>query len=331
MAVDAKLSQITAATSVDGRHSVYGINQTPVEERLYLGTLNVLPDGFMLNGKLSVTVASNNITVALKTKSGANPSATDPVSVWINGTQRQCTATLSVTKNAGTNWFSSGSTPTAAKEIDYFAYLIWNTTPGTDIVDIGFARIAHGRVYSDFSGTTTNEKYLAFANASTPTSTDDCVVIGRFAATLSATASFNWSVPTYTNVNMINYPIWNTRRLSWEPSPTGYSAVPTSTVYEYVVNSNFVSLCIREAANGTSNATTTAMTAPFTAVTLTNGSWLGLGSGLDNTAALTTACRLDISSASATIQVYPNMSAGSTWTASGGKRLAIANLSFPIG
>src|SRR6185436_10289424 len=116
---------------------------------------NLLPDGYMVNGKLSVTVASNNITVAIKTKSGGNPSTTDPVSVWINGSYRRITAALSVTKNAGTNWFASGSAELATKEIDYFAYLIWNTTPATDIMDIGFARIPFGRVYSDFSGTTT--------------------------------------------------------------------------------------------------------------------------------------------------------------------------------
>lgn len=169
------------------------------------------------NGKISVTVASNNITVALKTLAGNNPSTSEPVGVWINGTRRQCTAALSVTKNAGTNWFASGAAELATKEIDYFVYLIWNTTPATDIVDIGFARIPTGRVYSDFSGTTTNEKYLAFGNASTPTSTDDVVLIGRFAATLSASASYNWSVPTYTNNNLIQHPIYHTRQLSYTP------------------------------------------------------------------------------------------------------------------
>lgn len=175
------------------------------------------PDGWMENGAILVSVASNNITVALKNKAGNNPSASDPVTVWINGTKRQCTAALSVTKNAGTNWFNAGSAELATKEIDYFAYLIWNTTPATDIMDIGFARIPHGRVYSDFSGTTTNEKYMAFANASTPTSTDSLVVIGRFAATLSAGAGYTWSVPTFTNTNLIQTPILESRWLTWVP------------------------------------------------------------------------------------------------------------------
>src|SRR5687767_15451136 len=73
---------------------------TPLTQYLRASDLNLLPEGYMVNGKISVTVASNNITVAIKTKSGGNPSTTDPVSVWINGTFRRITAALSVTKNA---------------------------------------------------------------------------------------------------------------------------------------------------------------------------------------------------------------------------------------
>lgn len=218
---DSNLVNLTENTTPQGTDVFYHVKDpsgTPLDRKVLLGNVNILPDGYMVNGKLSVTVSSNNITVALKTKSGGNPSATDPVSVFINGTFRACTAALSVTKNAGTNWFASGAAELATKEIDYFVYLIWNTTPGTDIMDIGFARKPSGRVYSDFSSTTTNENYLAFANASTPTSTDDVVNIGRFAATLSASASYNWSVPTFTNSNLINHPIYETRELTYVPA-----------------------------------------------------------------------------------------------------------------
>jgi len=188
------------------------------------------PGGFMINGKLVVSVASNNLTVALKGLDGNDPSATNPVYVRINNTIRAVTAALSVTKNAGTNYFNSGSSELSGKEVDYFVYLIWNTTPATAIVDIGFARIPHGYVYSDFSGTNTNEKYLAFGNASTPTSTDDLVVIGRFAATLTGT---NWSVPTFTNKNLIQHPIFETRMLSWTPttfSPQGGGSFTSTSI-----------------------------------------------------------------------------------------------------
>ncbi len=269
---DSKVSALSTNTAPIGGDALYLIDDlagTPTSQRIFLGDLNALPNGFIVNGKISVTVATNNITVALKTNSGGNPSSTDPVSVWLNGSFRHCTAALSVTKNAGTNWFNSGASELAAKEIDYFAYLIWNTTPATDILDIGFARIPTGRVYSDFSGTTTNEKYLAFGNASTPTSTDDVCVIGRFAATLSASASFNWSVPTYTNTNLIQHPIYETRDLTWAPThsrtTTPYTNLPTITSATYRIVGSMLKFREDHTQNGVPGGTgNQRYTLPFT-------------------------------------------------------------------
>jgi hypothetical protein len=219
------VAALTEDTAPLGNDLLYVGKAATSDRKIYNGSYNLLPDGHMINGSFSVTVAANNITVALKTKSGGNPSATDPVSIWINGAYRRCTAALSVTKNAGTQWFNL-DTRFSAQEVDFFIYLGWNTTPATDIVDIGFSRIPYGRVYSDFSATTTNEKYLAFANASTPTSTDNWVNVGRFAATLSAT--YNWSVPTYTNLNLIQSPYYETRLLTMLCTPTALAGAPTT-------------------------------------------------------------------------------------------------------
>jgi hypothetical protein len=177
------------------------------------------PQGYLQNGKIVTSVATNDLTVAIKTLAGNDPSASDPVYVRIGDTVRAITTATSKTLNDGTNWFNSGSTSLATFEVDYFCYLIWNTTPATDRVDIGFARIPHGRTYADFSGTTTNEKYLAFSGADTPASTDEVEVVGRFNATLSATAAFNWSIPA-TSV-IVNRPITETRRLSFNSNPSG--------------------------------------------------------------------------------------------------------------
>lgn len=199
-------------------------------------------DGQMLNGKIDVTVASNNITVKILTWAGANPSASDPVYIRMNGTIRMITAALAVTKNAGTNWFASGSTAAAGvpglatKEIDYFVYLGYNATDG---VVIGFARIPWASSYGDFSATTTNEKYCAISTITTAASTDYYFVIGRFAATLSATASFNWSVPAFTADNLKQYPIYETRWLTWTPfhsrSGGAYTNVPTVNSARYKI------------------------------------------------------------------------------------------------
>lgn len=263
------LTENTAPLGSDLAYLVDDPNGSPLSQKIYKGSDNLLPDGYMINGKLSVTVTGNNLTVALKTKSGGNPSATDPVSVWINGTFRRCTAALSVTKNAGTNWCNSGSAELATKEVDYFVYFIWNTTPATDILDIGFARIPYGRVYSDFSGTSTNEKYLAFANASTPTSTDDCAVVGRFAATLSAGAGYTWSISGTGDV--INRPIFETDVLDFNCTVThaGGTTDPTSNTIntaKYSIQGRDFRIHLRSTlVRGTGNRTVHTFTLPWTA------------------------------------------------------------------
>ena len=51
----------------------------------------------MWNGKIVPSVASDNLTVALKTHAGTDPSATDPVYVMIGGVVRTITSALSAT------------------------------------------------------------------------------------------------------------------------------------------------------------------------------------------------------------------------------------------
>jgi hypothetical protein len=162
----------------------------------------------MSNGKIAVSVASNNITLALKTLAGADPSAGSPVTIVLNGVSYSVTAALSVTKNAGTNWFNAGEAELATQAIDYFAYLGYNATDG---VVIGFARIPSAKDYADFSVTTNNGKYCAISTITHAAATDPYAVIGRFEATNSGSSSYNWSVPTYTPKNLIQRPIWNAR------------------------------------------------------------------------------------------------------------------------
>jgi hypothetical protein len=183
------------------------------------------PQAFTDNFKLSVTVASNNITVAVKTIAGSDPSAGDPVKVRIGDTYRSITAALSVTKNAGTNWFNSGAAELATQEIDYFVYLGYNATDG---VVIGFARIPFAHRYDDFSATTTNEKYCAISTITTAAAGDYYENVGRFAATLSAGAGYTWTVPTFTARNLIARPIYTTRNLTWNPTVTAGSGTPTT-------------------------------------------------------------------------------------------------------
>lgn len=188
-----------------------------------------LPEGTLLNGKIVPSVASNNLTVALKTAAGTDASATDPIYVKIGDTVRSITGALSITRNAGTNWFNSGSSELATKEVDYFVYLGYNATDG---VVIGFSRIPYVSQYDGFNTTNTNPKHAAISTITNAAATDRYVNIGRFAASLTATATFNWSVPTFNANNLVQRPIFDTRWLSYTPTlgATGSMTYGTTTV-----------------------------------------------------------------------------------------------------
>jgi len=189
------------------------------------------PEGFLLNGKIVPSVTSNNLTVAIKGLDGNNPSSTNPIYVRIGDTIRSITSALSVTKNAGTNWCNAGSSELATKEIDYFVYLGYNATDG---VVIGFSRIPYATEYSQFSTTSTNEKYCAISTITNATSGDDYVVIGRFAATLSAGAGYTWSVPTFTSRNLIQRPIFETRVMEYVGQSSDAATGQTITLSYYI-------------------------------------------------------------------------------------------------
>lgn len=182
------------------------------------------PQGFLINGKISVTDAAG-ITVAIKTLAGTDPSASDPVYVRIGDTVRTISAALSHSVADGTNWLNAGSAELATKEIDYFVYLGY--AAGDSAVHIGFSRIPSAALVSDIAAGTTNEKGSCW-NGSIA-GTDTCELIGRFAATLSAGAGYTWTVPTYTAINLIQRPIYETRWLTWVPTLSTGGTAPTYT------------------------------------------------------------------------------------------------------
>jgi hypothetical protein len=220
----------TANTKATKAEQIAGSDDAKFLTSLSAAELHQLPEGYMLNGKIVPSVTSNNLTVALKGKDGNDPSATNPVYAMIGGVLRSITSALSITKNAGTNWCNAGSAELATKEIDYFVYLGYNATDG---VVIGFSRIPSANRYYDFSATTTNEKYCAISTISHADTGDYYGVIGRFGATLSATASFNWSVPTFTPSSLIQRPIYTSRLLDYNAVGTAASGTMTAQSFSY--------------------------------------------------------------------------------------------------
>ena len=267
-----EVALITSDTSTNVLHAALAYDHTTSEEvrmilpAVHLNTWQNFPEGTLINGKITPSVASNNITVALKTLAGTDPSATDPVYVMIGGTLRSITSALSVTKNAATNWMNLGSAELATKETDLFVYLGYNATDG---VVIGFSRIPYATLYSDFSATATNEKFCSISTITNAAAGDNYVNIGRFAATLSAGAGYTWSVPTFTASNLIQRPIYETRWLDFVPTktwtgggaPTG-AGTNNGERYRLVYNTCHVHMCRQGYGAGTA-VTRLTNTLPF--------------------------------------------------------------------
>lgn len=197
-------------------------------------TSQYAPQGFLINGLIVPSVASNDLTVAIKGMDGNDPSVSNPVYCRIGDTVRTLTSALSKTLADGTNWFNAGSSELAAKEIDYFVYLGYNATDG---ITLGFARVPFGTRYDSFSTTTTNDNYCAISTITNAAAGDYYQLIGRFAATLSAGAGYTWTVPTFTALNLVQRPIYETRWLTWLPTYSSngsmtYTSVTGTTIYK---------------------------------------------------------------------------------------------------
>lgn len=170
-------------------------------------------DGTMINGRIYPTVSGNNLTLAIKTLSGDNPSVDDPVIFYINGVRRVLTTTLSVTLVAGYDWFSRGALRFQNLEQDYFAYVGYNATDG---LTIGVAILPNATKYGDFSTTYNYTPYCKISTITHANSSDKYCVIGRFSATLSNT--FNWTIGS----DVINHPIFESKvRAYVAQSPSG--------------------------------------------------------------------------------------------------------------
>jgi len=270
------------------------------------------PSRGLIGGVINVSVASNNLTVAVKTLQGTDPSPTNPVGIWIGNTLRWITEALSISANAGTNWFNAGSAELATIEINYFAYIGYNATDG---ITLGFARIPCARLYSDFNTTTTNERYARISTITNAAAGDNYVNVGRFAATLSAGAGYTWSVPTFTNANLIQEPIYETRWFSPSPVVVGFSGTPTKNMKcRLQMNTLQISFDV----SGTSNATTFSVSSPFIFNNPSACNNVRPGYSEDNGVALA-ASRVDFTNATNIMNLFSNGGAGA-WTASGSKR-----------
>lgn len=283
-----KLAVIDASESIDSRKlkwSYYSTLLTDIvrDAGIFFGHT---PAGYLFNGYLDVSVSSGDITVAVKTLSGSNPSATDPVYVRIGDVEHELTAALSVTISAGTNTFNSGSSELATHAVPYWVYLGYNSTDG---VVIGVARFPYATVYSDFSITATNEKYCAISTITSAGASDVYQMVGYFEATLSAGAGYTWSSPT----NIKSWPITQSGLMTYTPTPSASGSMTWTSVTigraDYIINGRNIDITVR--GNGTTGGTASNAlyyTVPF-GTTDTSNAPLGYGTVVDNASAPTPA------------------------------------------
>jgi hypothetical protein len=287
------------------------------DEKLYKknpgGTETEIGAGGEIYEKYIITpsVASNNLTLAMKYIDGSDPSSIKPLKFRVGNTEYSLTAAMSFTKNAGTNWCNLGSAELAALSHDLFVYAI-GETGGSAGLKFGYSRISWAQTMGDFVNTSTNEKYIA-GNWTNFNSTDPVMVIGRFRAQLSAAAGYNWSIPS---AKVVNYPIYESDWLTWAPNHTGFSSAPTGGTYEYKVARGVCSIRYGDQNTGTSNATTYTATLPFTVDA--GSDQYALARLVDNGSALSAAGRARVALSGNTIS-FSTTWGGGAFTASNGK------------
>lgn len=118
---------------------------------------------------------------------------------------------------------------------------------------------------------------------------------------------------------------------TWSPTLTGFSANPTNVRYLFRVIHGYCIVDVRQAAQGTSNATDFTITLPITAATITNAVWgVVCVQAYDNSAEQSGAARAIVASAGTVITLQKTLASG-TWTNSGGKMATFTGLAYPIG
>lgn len=220
-----------------------------------------LSEGILINGKIVVSVASNDLTVAIKTLAGNDPSASDPVKIVINGSLRTITAALSVTANDATNHLNLGATYLATLPHPLFVYLAVHSSS----LYLGFSRVPYAKTYADVNAGGTNE--LGSIWSTTPDNADVVANIGIFNATLSAGAGYTWSLPV-SGAYVVSRPTYSSPWTDFALVETGWSGTPTTTLKYKVTDEDFY---VRIQVNGTADATSKQVTVPFNSADFKSG------------------------------------------------------------
>ena len=180
---------------------------------------------------ITTSVASGNLTVALKNYEGNDPTPSKPVKIQIGGVVMTITSATSFTRSAGNNILNMWSAELATKEVDLFTYLFFYSNAwGWAKMAIAYSRKPNWNTIADFSYDALLENWIDYPyDTNLPTSTIPVQNIWRFNAILSAGAGYTWSIPA-TSV-IVNRPIYETRWLDWQPSVTASGSMTIASLW----------------------------------------------------------------------------------------------------
>lgn len=155
-------------------------------------------------------------------------------------------------------------------------------------------------------------------------------LVGTTTVTLISTSDYTMAATVITDMGLgianrpKGWPDW----FNWTPTLTGFSADPTG-LYRWRADGRRIEIAIRHNADGTSNANTFVVTAPFAARTLANMIWRGRTTFVDNSTTSSTPGSLLINQASANLVAYTNSNVGA-WTNVNNKRIVFGSIFYEI-
>jgi hypothetical protein len=208
--------------------------------------------------KIVPTVAASTLTVSIKHIDGSDPSASNPLFFRVGDVEYSLTSAVAFNLGGGSvNWFSMNTVGVAGNDTDFFLYAIGETGASAGL-KFGIARVPFATRMGDLRSTTTSQRYIAgnWANYNT---SDPVVLLGRFNATMNT--SLNW---TSAGSIVVNYPVYDTRWMSWNPSVTGFSTFSVGNNHYQVVGENVLWIA---RISGTSNSTQFTFSLPFAPIT----------------------------------------------------------------
>lgn len=238
------------------------------------GGVSVAPTDGMVNGKISVSVASNDLTISLLTLAGETPSEEDPVYATIDGITHTITYEVTLTKNEGTNYGSAGD----MGDRNWYVYLGYDT--GTSAVIITASQIPYANYAGTFSTTATSYKTTLNTNLD---GVEAVVNVGCFRAILSASAAYQWSIGgtglSYVRQGQFmssDYPMYFKTS-----GATGFAAsIPVIAIRYWIVGKMIVyNIDQDDFSGGTSNATGFTIPLPMNVWGYSTAQWYGQDNG----------------------------------------------------